>query len=129
VAAKKRILCISYDESLLRARKSSLEQAGFFVTSPYGLAEASRICRLDHAFDLIVLGHSIPRDDKLTLIELVRANCKASILSIRKQNDPALRQAEFSIDSNNEPEMLVVAVKLALGMDGSKPASSASVSS
>ena len=126
---KKRILCISYDGALLTTRTLLLEEAGFFVTSPYGLAEASRICRLDHAFDLIVLGHSVPRVDKLALIELVRASCKASVLSIRKQNDPPLRQAEFSIDSNNEPEMLVVAVKLALGMDGSKPASSASASS
>jgi len=126
---KKRILCISYDESLLTKRRVLLEEAGFFVTSPYGLAEASRICRLDHAFDLIVLGHSVPRDDKLTLIELVRASCKASVLSIRKQNDPPLRQAEFSIDSSNEPEMLVVAVKLALGIETPKPASSASASS
>jgi len=57
---KKRILCISYDEALLTTRKLLLEEAGFFVTSPYGLAEASRICRLDHAFDLIVLGIQFP---------------------------------------------------------------------
>ena len=126
---KKRILVISYDEALLRQRKLSLEAAGFFVTSAYGFTEASRICRLDNSFDLIVLGHTVPRNDKITLIELLRPNCKAPVLSIRKHGVPPLREAEFSIDSDNEREVLATAAQIALGVVRSKPASSSSASS
>lgn len=114
---RKRVLCVSWLEPLLKARKEMLEAAGLFVTSAYGSDEAARICRLDHGFDLIVLGYSIPRPDKIALVELLRAHCKAPILSIRKHGDPPLREAEFSIDSDNEREVLVAAAKLAMGME------------
>jgi CheY-like chemotaxis protein len=116
MATKKRILCVSWLESLLKDRKDMLEAAGFFVTSAYGSVEARRICCLDHEFDLIVLGYSIPRPDKIAFVEFLRANCKAPILSIRRHGDPALREADFSIDSENEREVLVAAAKLAIGM-------------
>ena len=113
---KKRVLCVSWLEPLLKSRKELLEAAGLFVTSAYGSDEAARICRLDHDFNLIVLGYSIPRSDKIALVELLRANCKAPILSIRRHGDPPLREAEFSIDSDNERDVLVAAAKLAMGM-------------
>jgi CheY-like chemotaxis protein len=126
---KKRILVISYDEALLRQRKETLEAAGFFVTSAYGFTEASSICRLDNSFDLIVLGYTLPRKDKIALIELIKTHCKAPILSIRKPHDPPLREAHFSIDSESEREILVAAAKLALGVETTKSSSSALTSS
>jgi DNA-binding response OmpR family regulator len=81
--AKKRILCISYDESLLTTRRMLLEQVGFDVVAAFGFAEAGTICRLDHNFDLIIMGHSIPRKDKTALIGMLKPNCNAPLLSIR----------------------------------------------
>src|SRR4051812_25283518 len=126
---KKRVLVVSYDEALLRERKQTLEAAGFFVISAYGFDEASRNCRLDNGFDLIVLGYTVRRNDKLALIELLTAHCEAPVISIRKQGAPPLREAEFSIDSDSEREVLATAAKLALGMETNKPSSSASASS
>ena len=119
---KKRILSISYDESLLTTRKMILEQAGFDVAAAYGFAEASTICRFDHTFDLIVMGHSIPRKDKTALLEMLRPNCKAPLLSIRRHTEPPIPEADFSVDSHDGPEALVAAVKSALGIEGTRPA-------
>jgi DNA-binding NtrC family response regulator len=125
VPRKKRLLCISYDESLLTTRKLILEQEGFDVATAYGFAEASTICKFDHSFDLIIMGHSMPRGDKTALIEMLKPNCPAPVLSIRRQNDPPLPEAAFSVDSYDGPDALIAAVKNALNT----PASSAAASS
>jgi DNA-binding NtrC family response regulator len=111
---KKRLLCISYDESLLTTRKMILERAGFDVTPAFGSAEASRICSFDPMFDLIVMGHSIPRADKAALVGMLRSNCKAPVLSIRRHLDQPLPEADFSVDSQEGPDALVEAVQTAV---------------
>src|SRR2546423_8395956 len=98
MSAKQRILCVSNREMLMKARQEWLEEAGFFVASAYGSHQASRIYELGHGFDLLVLGYSVSRADKLAMIELFRSNCKAPILSVRMHGDAPLRQAEFSIE-------------------------------
>jgi len=125
---KKRVLVVSYDETLLKQRKSSLEAAGFFVTSAYGFAEASRICRLDKSFDLIVLGYTVPRNDKVSLIESITASCKAPILSIRKTGQPPLQGTHCSIDSDSEREILATAARLAVGIETTTPPSASAAS-
>jgi DNA-binding NtrC family response regulator len=117
---KKRILCISYDESLLITRKMILEQAGFEVIPAIGFAEAEEHCENDPRFDLIILGHSMPRKDKTALIGALRRQCNAPVLSIRRHNDPPLPEAEFSIDSYDGPDALIEIVNRAIG---SKPRS------
>ena len=92
-----------------------LEKAGFLVTPALGFTEASRICRFDPFFDLIVLGHSIPRDEKVALIEMLRSSCKAPVLSISKHNDAPFPEADFSIESYEGPQALIAAIKSALG--------------
>jgi CheY-like chemotaxis protein len=128
MAPKKRILCISYDESLLTTRKMIFEQVGFDVVPAFGFVEAGTICRLDHNFDLIVMGHSMPSADKTALIEMLKPSCAAPVLSVRRHIDPPLPEADFSVDSHDGPDALIKAVKSALGMTA-KPTSSASLSS
>src|SRR4051812_5354967 len=82
-----RILCISYEESLLLTRKMILEHAGYDVTPALGFAEAMERCSNDPAFDLIVMGHSLPRKDKTALISALRPTCKSPVLSVRKHGD------------------------------------------
>jgi CheY-like chemotaxis protein len=126
MGTKKRILCISYDESLLTTRKMILEQAGFDVVPAFGFAEAGTICRLDHNFDLIVMGHSMPRADKTALIEMLKPNCVAPVLSVRRHIDAPLPEAQFSVDSHDGPDALIAAVKSALGIGTPKPVDSPS---
>lgn len=111
---KKRVLCISYDESLLITRKMILEQAGFDVVAAHGFTEATTICRLDRTFDVIVMGHSMPRKDKTALLENLRPNCKAPLVTVRRHNEPPLTEADFSVDSLGSPQDLVRAVQSAL---------------
>lgn len=114
MAAKKRVLCISYDESLLTTRKLLLEQEGFDVATAFGFSEASTLCRFDPTFDLIVMGHSIPHADKTALIQMLRPTCTAPVLSIGKAFEPALPEAQFSVNSVDGPEALIVAAKSAV---------------
>jgi len=114
MTSKKRILCISYDESLLITRKMILEQAGFEVTPSVGFAEAMEHCEKDPSFALIIMGHSMPRKDKTALISALRKGCSASVLSIRRHNDPPLPEAEFSIDSYDGPQSLIEVVNAAI---------------
>lgn len=79
----KRILSVSYDENLLATRKMLLEPSGCHVTNALGFSQARKHCRAG-GFDLFILGHSIPEEDKLELIEVFRTNCPAPILSLER---------------------------------------------
>ena len=73
----KRILSISNDASLLWTRKSLLEHAGYEVVSPEGSAAAFDACEAENGdFDLVVVGHSVPRVDKGRIIAHVRKKCR-----------------------------------------------------
>ena len=82
----KRILSVSYDMSLLATRKMLLEQKGYTVVNGYGFSKALAFCR-DGGFDLFILGHSIPYDDKLALIESFRTHCPAPIVSPERHGE------------------------------------------
>jgi len=109
------ILSISYDESLLRTREWLLRGAGFTVTSALGFTEATAHCSND-AFDLVIVGHSIPRKDAKALIEKVRSHNHTRILSLRRQGDEPVPGADHSVEPSEGPDVLLAAVKSALGM-------------
>jgi CheY-like chemotaxis protein len=110
------ILCISYDESLLLTRKMILEGAGFDVTAAVGFAEAMELCSNDPTFDLIVMGHTMPRKDKAALIAALRPTCKAPVLSVRRHGDSPLPEADASVDALDGPAKLIEAVKSAIAV-------------
>ncbi len=82
----KYILSVSYDVSLLATRKMLLEQKGYAVVNALGFSKALASCR-EGGFDLFILGHSIPYDDKLALIESFRANSSGPILSLERHGE------------------------------------------
>lgn len=79
----KRILSVSYDSVLLATREMLLEQRGYEVTSAHGFTDAVKHCQ-DDGFALFILGHSIPHNDKVQLIETFRKSCSAPILSLER---------------------------------------------
>jgi DNA-binding NtrC family response regulator len=85
-AMSKRILSVSYDMSLLATRKMLLEQKGYAVVNAFGFSKALASCRAG-GFDLFILGHSIPHDDKLALIESFRTHCPAPIVSLERHGE------------------------------------------
>ena len=82
----KRILSVSYDVSLLATRKMLLEQKGYEVVNAYGFTKALTCCSAG-GFDLFILGHSIPHDDKLALIEAFHTHCSGPIVSLERHGE------------------------------------------
>jgi DNA-binding response OmpR family regulator len=107
---KKRILSISYDESLLVTRQILLEREGYDVTSAFGFTAAMEICNARQDFDLILMGHSIPQKDKTALIAAIRPKCDAPLLSILRRGDAPMQEASYTVDSMEGPKALVDAV-------------------
>jgi Response regulator containing CheY-like receiver, AAA-type ATPase, and DNA-binding domains len=112
MSAKSRILSITYDESLLRTRELILRKAGFDVTSALGFVEARSLCAANR-FDLVVVGHSIPVDDKIAILKFAKEGCSAATLCLRKPNSRVLPEADYSTDKT-DPRGLVEAVNAAL---------------
>jgi len=108
------ILSISYDESLLRTREWLLRASGYLVTSALGFTEAAVHCS-NSAFDLVIIGHSIPRNDRVALIEQVRAHNHTRILSLRRQGEEPIAGVHHSVESAEGPDVLIAAVKATLG--------------
>ncbi|HEV2989006.1 MAG TPA: hypothetical protein VG759_11225 [Candidatus Angelobacter sp.] len=112
-------MSISYDESLLRARHWILETAGFNVTSAFGLAQATTHVR-SGAFDLVIIGHSIPRQDKKSLLKMLRSHHHCRVLALYKAGDEPFECAAHWLEAGEGPEALVSAVRKILNI---RPAS------
>ncbi|HKO20275.1 MAG TPA: hypothetical protein VJU82_15470 [Acidobacteriaceae bacterium] len=94
------VLSISYDPDLLRTRELLLQQMGHRVTSAEGFAQAIRLFD-DSAFDLIVMGHSIPHEDKRAMLRECRKHCSCPVLALLRSNEPPLEKADRSVDSSD----------------------------
>lgn len=101
----KHILSVSYDDRLLIERRMLLEQHGYQVTSAPGFKEAFAICK-DGAFDLVILGHSIPYADKKKLIESLRNSGAAPVLSLWHHDGRIVDTADYLGFSDNPDELL-----------------------
>jgi len=112
----KRILSVSYDQALLSTRHLLLEEAGYEVTSACSFREAVESCEKGE-FDLVMIGHSIPREDKQTLIHVTRMVSQAPILSILRPTSAPLAEADYWVKAEDGPQALLIAVQQALGLD------------
>jgi hypothetical protein len=105
------ILSISYDETLLLTRRMLLEQMGHTVQSAEGFANAFELCEShDGKIDFIVLGHSIPHDDKVSMIKRCKEFCSCHVLALLRSGEPPVPGADKSVDSS-DPLAFIVAVE------------------
>jgi DNA-binding NtrC family response regulator len=106
---KARILSVSYDIPLLRTRHVLLEREGYEVVSTSNLATSLEECK-QRTFDIFIVGHSIPRDDKAKVIGAFREVCQAPIISLRRGiADSPVEGADFHIDPDPEPLLNTIA--------------------
>lgn len=91
------VLSISYDESLLCTREWILKAAGFEVTSALGFTEAIAHCR-NNGFDLVIIGHSLPRTDKAALVREIRSHNHSRILALNRQGEEPVAGIDHSAD-------------------------------
>ena len=104
------ILSVSYDATLMMTRELLLRQMGHTVTSAEGFARAFAACETGTKFDLLVLGHSIPHDDKEAIVKKVRNSCNCAVLALLRATEVPLRNADRSIDPS-DPKELIEAVR------------------
>ena len=107
------ILSISYNAALLATRELLLKQMGHSVASAEGFAQARRICGLGES-DLIILGHTIPHDDKEELIKECTRACSCPILALLRPNEHEVKGATRTVDSS-DPKAFIDTVREMLG--------------
>jgi DNA-binding response OmpR family regulator len=104
-----RILSVSYDKTLLRMRHLILENAGYSVVSVHGFAAGVEHCQ-HGGFDLFVLGHSIPHEQKRKMVDAFRRVCPAPVISLtRGWTESRVDNADFHIEPEPEPLLELVA--------------------
>jgi DNA-binding response OmpR family regulator len=92
-----RILSVSYDEMLLKTRADLLEHEGYEVVSVQGFIASLEECKHD-GFDLFILGHSIPHKEKQELIRAFRRSCSAPIVSLLRNCDDSVDEADLQVE-------------------------------
>ena len=107
------ILSISYDPSLLATRELVLRQAGYQVASALQFADALRLCS-QGTFDLIIIGHSIPRSEKQDLLVEIRKVCNTPVLSLYRASHGPLEGVDYALDGLEGPEALLAVIRKAL---------------
>ena len=104
-----RILSVSYDQPLMRTRQMLLETQGYQVDSAVGFDNAMQRCQ-DGGFDLFVLGHSIPPEEKRELVKAFRQTCPGPIISLRRSiGEERVDGADYHIEPDPEPLLKLVA--------------------
>ncbi len=108
------VLCVSWDHQLSVTRELLLSHYGYQVTSATGRSEAMQRCNA--AADLLVLGHSIPQDEKLRIVECFRRFNDSPVLSMLRPGQVKLPNVEYGVEYMN-PESFVQAVQKILRAD------------
>ena len=95
-----KILSVSYDTALLSTRELILQSKGYEVTSVCSLTEGLKECKSGIRFDLFIIGHSIPNDEKETLIRAFRANWRGPVLAVERSGEAPVPGADSVIEPN-----------------------------
>ena len=115
--ARARILSITHDPSLARTRELLFSNSGFDVSSFLDTAAAIEKCRRE-AFDLVIVGHSIPLSERKTLVKALREAGAASILALTRLGDAPLPEADYWFDPSESPALLLETVRRILRQTG-----------
>lgn len=107
----KRVICVSWHETLGKSRELLLHSLGLTVVSGIFERQAHTVCQEDA--DLLVLGHSVPKDEKRALIRRFRDHSNAPVLSLLEPFDSKLPEATFGVDAG-KPEDVLRMVRQAL---------------
>jgi hypothetical protein len=107
--AAKHIVCVSWLPALARTRELLFTDAGWRVTSIVGAEQLSEL-RITGEADLLVLAHSVPRNEKQLAIQVFRQYCKAPVLSLLEPYQSLLREADFGVEAIS-PAAVIDAVR------------------
>lgn len=107
------ILSVSHDVSVLETRNAVLRTAGFTVETTTSAAEAIKILQRTR-IDAVVLGDSIPWEERNALVHAVRQiKSDVPVVALRRDNEPLIAEAEC-MGSLDGPESLIAKVRAAV---------------
>jgi DNA-binding response OmpR family regulator len=104
------VLSISYDESLARTRELILDAAGIEVHTALDIQKAMWLFETNR-YDLIILGHSIPLNQRRLIAQRLRALSSTPILAISRAGEKSPVQAEYHVDAGQGPRRLLNVVR------------------
>jgi hypothetical protein len=92
----------------METRRMILERAGHSVTSAQDLRDVIAACRSE-AFEVVILGQSLPRNEKLRIRDVVHIECRnAKVLELHTGITPELPSADGHLHvATGAPEALV----------------------
>ena len=106
------LLLAGYEHSLMQSRSIMLRRAGFVVDQAYNLNAVLGLVKAD-TIDAVLLCHTIPRDEQLSLISSLRELRRQLPIVCIKLHEGDLPQPEC-VMSESEPVELIAAICKAL---------------
>ncbi len=116
-----KLLCVSFDKTVSDSRCSILKQGGYAVTAITSIDEALQLLGREK-FDLVVIGHRFPRDNKLKLAVQAREQWKTSVLLVCGASAETEIPADARVYALEGAEGLLAAVRKLLPVSISAPA-------
>ena len=112
---RKRVLSFGNDPAVVQLRNAVMAAAGYRVSTPHSPDDIPKLLESE-SFDIVVLGHTIPRKERVELIKRIRALQKnLPILSLYTSPDSMDRLADCEVNALEGPEALVRAIHECIG--------------
>lgn len=103
------ILYIHYDPDLADIRQQLVNRLGYEVVSAMGSGEARQIART-RRFDLIILGHAAPDEERRKMANWLRANLPGvPVLALCPTPFQAVDYGDYQADAHNPDAWLAMA--------------------
>jgi CheY-like chemotaxis protein len=102
---RKHVVCVSWESALAQTRQLVLERADYRVTSILGQEQLDKLRHITDA-DLLVLGHSVPRNLKQQAIQAFRQHCNAPVLSLLAPNQAKLKEADYGVEASSPADVI-----------------------
>lgn len=95
------VLYINYDRGLADFREQLVSRLGFQVVSVMGNAGARRMART-RQFDLVIVGHAAPDDERRRMAQWVKANLPhLPVLALCPAPFQAVDYGDYQADAHN----------------------------
>jgi DNA-binding response OmpR family regulator len=104
------ILSVGLDPSLMKTRTTLLANAGYSVLPSFTIRDAFQIFT-SHDIDMVILCHTIPKEDKIQLIASIRErNKRTPVISLHADGEPKDEPVDRYVHSLDGPEAFLSCV-------------------
>ena len=100
------------NEAFLKSRSAILEGAGYEVVPALNILSVERECQMNRPFDLVIIGYSLPKDEKRRAMLAIRQFCgRIPILELYSHGTtPVDEEADEQLPNTDEPDALLAKV-------------------